>query len=214
MPQRPYVVPDSARRERLSRLESLLKERILILDGAMGTMIQRYKLDEKDYRGERFAGWNSELKGNNDLLTLTQPKIIRDIHAAYLDAGADILETNSFNSQSISLADYRMEELAYELNRESARLARAVADEFEKKDSTRPRFVAGVLGPTNRTASLSPDVNNPGFRNIGYDELVAAYTESVRGLLEGGADLLLVETVFDTLNCKAALYAIDQYFEK
>ncbi len=214
MSQRPYVVPDSARRERLSRLESLLKERILILDGAMGTMIQRYKLGEKDYRGERFASWAHELKGNNDLLTLTQPKIIRDIHAAYLDAGADILETNTFNSQSISMADYKMEELAYELNREGARLARATADEYERKDPTRPRFVAGVLGPTNRTASLSPDVNNPGFRNTNYDELVAAYTESTRGLLEGGADLLLVETVFDTLNCKAALYAIDQYFEK
>jgi 5-methyltetrahydrofolate--homocysteine methyltransferase len=214
MSQRPYVVTDSAQRERLSRLESLLKERILILDGAMGTMIQRYKLGEKDYRGERFASWAHELKGNNDLLTLTQPKIIRDIHTAYLDAGADILETNTFNSQSISMADYKMEELAYELNREGARLARATADEYERKDSSRPRFVAGVLGPTNRTASLSPDVNNPGFRNTSYDELVTAYTESVRGLLEGGADLLLVETVFDTLNCKAALYAIDQYFEK
>jgi len=214
MPQRPYVVPDSARRERLSRLESLLQERILILDGAMGTMIQRYKLEEKDYRGERFASWAHELKGNNDLLTLTQPKIIHDIHAAYLDAGADILETNTFNSQSISMADYRMEELAYELNREGARLARATADEYERKDSSRPRFVAGVLGPTNRTASLSPDVNNPGFRNTSYDDLVTAYTESVRGLLDGGADILLVETVFDTLNCKAALYAIDRYFEK
>jgi 5-methyltetrahydrofolate--homocysteine methyltransferase len=214
MSRRPYVVPDSARRERLSRLESLLQERILILDGAMGTMIQRYQLGEKDYRGERFASWAHELKGNNDLLTLTQPKIIRDIHAAYLDAGADILETNTFNSQSISMADYRMEELAYELNREGARLARAAADEHERKDAQRPRFVAGVLGPTNRTASLSPDVNNPGFRNVSYDQLVTAYSESVRGLLDGGADLLLVETVFDTLNCKAALYAIDQYFEK
>jgi 5-methyltetrahydrofolate--homocysteine methyltransferase len=214
MSQRPYVVPDSARRERLSRLERLLQERILILDGAMGTMIQRYKLAEKDYRGERFASWAHELKGNNDLLTLTQPKIIHDIHAAYLDAGADILETNTFNSQSISMADYKMEELAYELNREGARLARATADEYERKDPTRPRFVAGVLGPTNRTASLSPDVNNPGFRNISYDDLVTSYTDSVRGLLDGGADLLLVETVFDTLNCKAALYAIDRYFEK
>jgi len=214
MSQHPYAVPDSARRERLSRLESLLQERILILDGAMGTMIQRYKLAEKDYRGERFASWAHDLKGNNDLLTLTQPKIIHDIHAAYLDAGADILETNTFNSQSISMADYKMEELAYELNREGARLARATADEYERKDPTRPRFVAGVLGPTNRTASLSPDVNNPGFRNVGFDELVAAYTESTRGLLEGGADLLLVETVFDTLNCKAALCAIDRYFDR
>ena len=213
MPQRPYAVPDSARRERLSRLETLLKERILILDGAMGTMIQRYKLEEKDYRGERFAAWAHEVKGNNDLLTLTQSKIIHDIHAAYLEAGADILETNTFNSQSISMADYRMEELAYELNREGARLARATADEYERKDATRPRYVAGVLGPTNRTASLSPDVNNPGFRNVSFDALVAAYTECVHGLLDGGADLLLVETVFDTLNCKAALYAIDKYFE-
>ena len=213
MSQRPYVVPDSARRERLSRLETLLKERILILDGAMGTMIQRYKLDEKDYRGERFAAWAHEVKGNNDLLTLTQSKIIHDIHAAYLEAGADILETNTFNSQSISMADYRMEELAYELNREGARLARTTADEYERQDATRPRYVAGVLGPTNRTASLSPDVNNPGFRNVSFDALVAAYSECVRGLLDGGADLLLVETVFDTLNCKAALYAIDKYFE-
>ncbi|MBI3571723.1 MAG: methionine synthase [Gammaproteobacteria bacterium] len=214
MPQRPYAVPDSARRERLSRLESLLKERILILDGAMGTMIQRYKLDEKDYRGERFASWAHDLKGNNDLLTLTQPKIIRDIHAAYLDAGADILETNTFNSQSISLADYRMEELAYELNREGARLARATADEFEKKNPHKPRFVAGVLGPTNRTASLSPDVNNPGFRNVTFDQLVAAYTDSLRGLIDGGSDIIMVETIFDTLNAKAALFAVDQYFEK
>ena len=214
MPQRPYAVPDSARRERLSRLETLLKERILILDGAMGTMIQRYKLEEKDYRGERFATWAHEVKGNNDLLTLTQSKIIHDIHAAYLEAGADILETNTFNSQSISMADYHMEELAYELNREGARLARATADEYERKDAARPRYVAGVLGPTNRTASLPPDVNNPGFRNVSFDALVTAYSECVRGLLDGGADLLLVETVFDTLNCKAALYAIDKYFEE
>ncbi len=214
MPQHSYLAPDSARRERLSRLEKLLKERILILDGAMGTMIQRYKLDEKDYRGERFASWAHELKGNNDLLTLTQPKVIRDIHAAYLDAGADILETNTFNSQSISLADYRMEELAYELNREGARLARTVADEFEKKNPHKPRFVAGVLGPTNRTASISPDVNNPGFRNVTFDQLVTSYTDSLRGLIDGGSDIILVETIFDTLNAKAALFAVDQYFEK
>ncbi len=203
MSQRPYAVPDSARRERLSRLETLLKERILILDGAMGTMIQRYKLEEKDYRGERFADWAHDLKGNNDLLTLTQPKIIHDIHAAYLDAGADILETNTFNSQSISMADYHMEELAYELNREGARLARATADEYERKDPTRPRFVAGVLGPTNRTASLSPDVNNPGLSQCQLRRSWSRPTPSrVRGLLDGGADLLLVETIFDTLNCQ------------
>jgi 5-methyltetrahydrofolate--homocysteine methyltransferase len=205
---------NGARNARLARLEPLLKERILILDGAMGTMIQRYKLEEKDYRGERFADWKSDLKGNNDLLTLTQPKIIRDIHAAYLEAGADILETNTFNSQSISLADYRMEELAYELNKEGARLARAVADEFEKQNPRKPRFVAGVLGPTNRTASLSPDVNNPGFRNTSFDQLVEAYSDALRGLDDGGSDIILIETVFDTLNAKAALFAVDRYFEK
>ena len=204
----------AARTQRLALLPDLLQQRILILDGAMGTMIQRYKLEEKDYRGERFANWQHDLKGNNDLLLLTQPKIIRDIHAAYLDAGADILETNTFNAQSISLADYRMEELAYELNKEGARLARSVADEFEKKDPHKPRFVAGVLGPTNRTASLSPDVNRPGFRNVNFDELVTAYTDSLRGLIDGGSDIILVETIFDTLNAKAALFAVDQYFEK
>jgi len=202
------------RAQRLALLPEILQQRILILDGAMGTMIQRYHLEEKDYRGERFADWQHDLKGNNDLLLLTQPKIIRDIHAAYLEAGADILETNTFNAQSISLADYRMEELAYELNKEGARLARSVADEFEKKNPHKPRFVAGVLGPTNRTASLSPDVNNPGFRNVTFDDLVTAYTDSLRGLIDGGTDILLVETIFDTLNAKAALYAIDQYFEK
>ena len=205
--------PTAARTQRLALLPDLLKQRILILDGAMGTMIQRYKLEELDYRGERFADWQSDLKCNKDLQLLTQPKIIRDIHAAYLDAGADILETNTFNAQSISLADYHMEGLAYELNKEGARLARSVADEFEKKDPLRPRFVAGVLGPTNRTASLSPDVNNPGFRNVSFDQLVEAYTDSLRGLIDGGSDIIMVETIFDTLNAKAALYAIDQYFE-
>jgi 5-methyltetrahydrofolate--homocysteine methyltransferase len=202
------------RAERLAELEQHLQNRILILDGAMGTMIQRYKLEEKDYRGTRFADYAHDLKGNNDLLTLTQPQIIRDIHVAYLDAGADILETNTFNATSIAMADYHMEDLVYELNCEAARLARAAADIHEQRDPARPRYVAGVLGPTNRTASISPDVNNPGFRNIRYDELVTAYSEAIRGLLDGGSDLLLVETVFDTLNCKAALFAIDQYFEK
>ena len=201
------------RAERLLQLPGLLARRILVLDGAMGTMIQSYQLGEGDYRGDRFAEWRHDLKGNNDLLSLTQPGIIRAIHAAYLDAGADILETNSFNSTAISLADYGMEDLVYELNRESARLAREVADEFEGRDGDRPRYVAGVLGPTNRTASLSPDVNNPGFRNVQFDHLVATYSEAVRGLLDGGADLLLVETIFDTLNAKAALFAIDSYFE-
>jgi 5-methyltetrahydrofolate--homocysteine methyltransferase len=203
----------TARAERLAKLERQLQNRILILDGAMGTMIQRYKLEEKDYRGTRFADYAHDLKGNNDLLTLTQPQIIRDIHSAYLDAGADILETNTFNATSVAMADYHMEDLVYELNRAGARLARDAADAAEKTDPARPRYVAGVLGPTNRTASISPDVNNPGFRNISYDALVTAYTEAIHGLLDGGSDLLLVETVFDTLNCKAALFAIDQYFE-
>ena len=202
-----------SRADRLGRLESLLTRRILVLDGAMGTMIQSYNLGEGDYRGTRFADWPRELKGNNDLLSLTQPSIIRAIHAAYLEAGADILETNSFNSTAISLGDYGMETLVYELNRASAELARQVADEFEARDPGRPRYVAGVLGPTNRTASLSPDVNDPGFRNVRFDQLVATYSDAVRGLLDGGADLLLVETIFDTLNAKAALFAIETCLE-
>jgi 5-methyltetrahydrofolate--homocysteine methyltransferase len=211
--QPPTQVRGRTRESRLSELTPLLARRILVLDGAMGTMIQSYQLGERDYRGDRFADWSRDLKGNNDLLSLTQPWIIRAIHAAYLDAGADILETNSFNSTAISMADYAMEELVYELNHAAARLAREVADEFEGRDPETPKYVAGVLGPTNRTASLSPDVNDPGFRNVQFDELVATYTEAVRGLLDGGADLLLVETIFDTLNAKAALFAIDSYFE-
>ena len=201
------------REDRLAELEPLLARRILVLDGAMGTMIQSYGLAESDYRGERFADWGRDLRGNNDLLSLTQPQIIRAIHSAYLEAGADIIETNSFNSTAISLADYGMEELVYELNHASARLARQVADGFEVRDPESPRFVAGVLGPTNRTASLSPDVNDPGFRNVSFDELTATYQEAARGLLEGGADLLLVETIFDTLNAKAALFAIESCFD-
>ncbi len=204
----------SARIERLAQLGKLLDTRILVLDGAMGTMVQRYQLSEADYRGERFKDWASDLKGNNDLLVLTQPKIIRDIHAAYLEAGSDIIETSTFNSTAISMTDYGMQAFAYELNVEGVRLARASADAFERKDPTRPRYVAGVLGPLNRTASLSPDVNNPAFRNVTFEEMLAAYTEAVRGLIDGGADIILVETVFDTLNCKAAIYAVDQYFEK
>ena len=208
------VTPRRHTREaRLSELEPLLARRILVLDGAMGTMIQSYQLAEKDYRGERFAGWPRDLRGNNDLLSLTQPTIIRAIHTAYLEAGADILETNSFNSTAISMADYGMEGLVYDLNHASARLARDVADEFETRDPDTPRYVAGVLGPTNRTASLSPDVNDPGFRNVSFDDLVATYVEAVRGLLDGGADLLLVETIFDTLNAKAALFAIESHFD-
>jgi 5-methyltetrahydrofolate--homocysteine methyltransferase len=201
------------REARLSELTPMLARRILVLDGAMGTMIQSYQLGEQDYRGERFADWPRELKGNNDLLSLTQPSIIRAIHSAYMEAGADILETNSFNSTAISMADYGMEQLVYELNYASAHLAREVADQFESRNPDLPRYVAGVLGPTNRTASLSPDVNDPGFRNVRFDDLVATYGEAIRGLLDGGADLLLVETIFDTLNAKAALFAIDAHFE-
>ncbi|MBI2292691.1 MAG: homocysteine S-methyltransferase family protein, partial [Betaproteobacteria bacterium] len=197
---------------RSAQLEALLRERIVILDGAMGTMIQGYKLDEAGYRGARFHDFGRDLKGNNDLLTLTQPQIIRAIHDAYFAAGADVIETNTFNSTSIAQADYALEHLVHELNAEAARLARAVADEFEQKDG-RPRFVAGALGPTNRTASISPEVNDPAFRNTTFDQLVAAYTEAVHGLVEGGVDILLLETVFDTLNAKAALFAIDAYFE-
>jgi 5-methyltetrahydrofolate--homocysteine methyltransferase len=201
------------RTARLAELQPLLTRRILVLDGAMGTMIQSYRLGEKEYRGERFGDWPRDLKGNNDLLSLTQPAIIRAIHTAYLEAGADILETNSFNSTSVSLGDYGMEGLVYELNQASARLAREVADEFERR-GTEPRFVAGVLGPTNRTASLSPDVNDPGFRNIQFDDLVTTYGEAARGLLDGGADLLLIETIFDTLNAKAAIFAVEALFEE
>ncbi|MEA3274450.1 MAG: methionine synthase [Pseudomonadota bacterium] len=192
--------------------QTLLRERILILDGAMGTMIQRHRLEEAEYRGERFADWPSDLKGNNDLLCLTQPHIIRGIHEQYLEAGADILETNSFNATTMSMADYGMEELVSELNVAAARVAREAADRFSTQD--RPRFVAGVLGPTSRTCSLSPDVNDPGYRNVTYDELVSAYVQAARGLIEGGADLLLIETIFDTLNAKAAVFACEQVFDE
>ena len=198
---------------RTQQLPELLKRRILILDGAMGTMIQNYKLDEAAYRGERFKDFAHDVKGNNDLLTLTQPQIIREIHEQYLEAGADIIETNTFNSTAVAMADYHMEDLVYELNCSAAQLARAAADKYEAKDPAKPRFVAGTLGPTNRTASISPDVNDPGFRNINFDQLVETYTEAVRGLIDGGADILMVETIFDTLNAKAALFAIDRYFE-
>jgi 5-methyltetrahydrofolate--homocysteine methyltransferase len=199
---------------RIAQLEPALKARILILDGAMGTMIQTYRLDEAGYRGARFKDFAHDLKGNNDLLTLTQPHIIREIHAQNLAAGADIIETNTFNSTAVAQADYHLEALVHELNFAAAQLARAVADEYEVKDLSRPRYVAGAIGPTNRTASISPDVNDPGFRNTSFDHLVTTYTEAIHGLVEGGADLLLVETIFDTLNAKAALFAIDQYFEQ
>ncbi|MFP5305088.1 MAG: homocysteine S-methyltransferase family protein, partial [Gammaproteobacteria bacterium] len=197
-----------------ARLESLLKSRILVIDGAMGTMIQGYRLEEADYRGARFADWPRDLKGNNDLLVLTQPDIIREIHGKYLEAGADLVETNTFNAQVISLADYGMEALAYEINLEAARLARQAADAWTAKTPERPRFVAGALGPTNRTASISPDVNDPGKRNVHYDELVSAYLEQARGLVDGGADLLLIETIFDTLNAKAAIFACETLFDE
>lgn len=198
----------------MTDIQALLKQRILILDGAMGSLIQTYKLDESGYRGERFADWPSDVKGNNDLLVLTQPQIIKDIHTAYLEAGADIVETNTFNATSISMADYGMEELAYEINKEAAKIARDACDDIEAKVEDKPRFVAGVLGPTNRTCSISPDVNNPGFRNITFDQLKEAYLESMSGLVDGGADIILVETIFDTLNAKAALFAIEEYFAK
>ena len=192
------------REGRIEALKRAAQERILILDGAMGTMIQRHKLTEADYRGERFADWPSDLKGNNDLLVLTQPDIIRSIHEAYFEAGADIAETNTFNAQAISMADYGLESFSYEINVAAARLAREAADLWTAKTPDRPRFVAGAIGPTNRTASLSPDVNNPGFRNVTFDALVDAYSEQAHGLIEGGVDAIVIETVFDTLNAKAA----------
>ncbi len=199
--------------ERAALLKQLLAERIVLLDGAMGTMIQSYKLSEADYRGERFADFPHDLRGNNDLLSLTQPEVIRSIHRAYLEAGSDIIETNTFNSNTPSMADYHMQDLVYELNVAGARLACEEARTMEARLPDRPRFVAGVIGPTTKTASISPDVNDPGFRAITFDDLVESYSESVRGLVDGGVDILLVETIFDTLNAKAALFAIDQYFE-
>ena len=194
------------------RLHQILSQRILLLDGAMGTMIQRNKLQEADYRGKRFKDWHTLVQGNNDLLTLTQPQIIHDIHKSFLEVGADIIETNTFNATRTSMADYEMEELAYEINVASSKLAKKIAEEFSTED--KPRFVAGVIGPTSRTCSLSPDVNDPGFRNVTFDELVGVYSESVRGLIEGGADIILIETIFDTLNAKAAIYAVQQVFEE
>ena len=193
----------------MTDIKELLKHRILIIDGAMGTMIQRYKLSEEDYRGERFKDWKSDIKGNNDLLCLTQPNIIREIHGHYLEAGADIIETNTFNAQRVSLADYHMEDLAYEINFEAAKIAKeacALVGSGEQK------FVAGAIGPLNKTLSLSPNVNDPGFRALTFDEAVEAYYEQIKGLVEGGVDLLLIETIFDTLNAKAAIFAIKKYF--
>ena len=195
-------------------LHDLIRDRILVIDGAMGTMIQQYRLEEKDYRGDRFQEHPVLVKGNSDLLSLTQPQIVEAIHRAYLEAGADIIETNTFTATAIAQADYQMEHLAYELNLEAARIARRAAAEFSAKEPDKPRFVAGAIGPTNRTASISPDVNNPGFRNVDFDTLVDAYSTQVRGLIEGGVDLILIETVFDTLNAKAAGYAVEEVFDE
>ena len=192
------------------KIEEVIKERILVLDGAMGTMLQRYKFEEQDFRGERFKDFPHPLKGNNDLLSLTQPEAVKAVHRAYFEAGADIIETNTFSSTTIGMADYHLENLVYELNFQSAKIAREVADEFTDK----PRFVAGSIGPTNRTASMSPDVNDPGFRAVTFDDLKTAYKQQIEALLDGGCDLLLVETIFDTLNAKAALFAIEEVKEE
>ncbi len=195
-------------------IQDILKKRILVLDGAMGTMIQRHKLEEEDFRGERFKDHPHELKGNNDILAITRPDVIKEIHAAYFEAGADIAETNTFSSTSIAQADYQLQDAVREINLAAARCAREVADEFTAREPHKPRFVAGSIGPTNRAASISPDVNNPGYRSVNFDDLVAAYGEQAEALVEGGVDLLLVETVFDTLNAKAALFSIEEVFDK
>ena len=197
----------------MKKLIKELNKKILILDGAMGTMIQSYNLKEEDFRGNRFKNHPVPLKGNNDLLSITKPKIIKKIHKKYLQSGADIIETNTFSSNSISMSDYKMEKLVYELNFESAKIAKSVTEDFNRKNLKKPRFVAGSIGPTNKTASMSPDVNDPGFRAITFDELVISYTEQIKGLVDGGVDILLLETIFDTLNAKAALFAIDTYME-
>jgi 5-methyltetrahydrofolate--homocysteine methyltransferase len=198
----------------MQHIKEVLKERILILDGAMGTMLQRHKFTEEDFRGERFKDWEHPLQGNNDLLSLTQPEAIADVHRQYFAAGADIVETNTFSGTTIAMADYFLEDYVYELNYESAKIARRVADEFTTNEPNKPRFVAGSIGPTNKTASMSPDVNDPGFRAVSFDELRIAYKQQVEALLDGGVDLLLVETIFDTLNAKAALFAIEEVKEE
>ncbi|WP_276165614.1 homocysteine S-methyltransferase family protein [Zobellia alginiliquefaciens] len=198
----------------MKSIQEILKERILVLDGAMGTMLQRYKFTEEDFRGERFKDWKSPVQGNNDLLSLTQPEAIAEVHRKYFAAGADIVETNTFSSTTIAMADYDMEELVYDLNFESARIAKMVADEFTAKEPNKPRFVVGSLGPTNKTASMSPDVNDPGYRAVSFDELRIAYKQQVEALLDGGVDMLMVETIFDTLNAKAALFAIEEVKEE
>ncbi|MDP5231911.1 MAG: homocysteine S-methyltransferase family protein [Cellulophaga sp.] len=198
----------------MKNIKEVLKERILILDGAMGTMLQRHKFSEEDFRGERFKDWEHPLQGNNDLLSITQPESIADVHRQYFAAGADIVETNTFSGTTIAMADYFLEDYVYELNYESARIAKKVANEFTAKEPNKPRFVAGSIGPTNKTASMSPDVNDPGFRGVTFDQLRIAYKQQVEALLDGGVDLLLVETIFDTLNAKAALFAIEEVKEE
>jgi len=198
----------------MSKIYQAIQKRILVLDGAMGTMLQRYNFSEEDFRGDRFKDYPTSLKGNNDLLSLTQPKAIADIHRKYFEAGADIIETNTFSATTIAMADYNMEDLAYELNYQSAKIAKQVADEFTKQNPDKPRFVAGSIGPTNKTASLSPDVNKPEYRAITFDELRVAYKQQVKALIDGSVDVLLVETIFDTLNAKAALFAIDEVLEE
>lgn len=199
----------------MSKIEDILKERILVLDGAMGTMIQRHKLEEEDFRGERFKNHAHPLKGNNDILSVTRPDIIKDIHRQYFEAGADIVETNTFSCTTIAQADYYLDEAAvYDINYQSAKIAREVADEFTKKEPNKPRFVAGAMGPTNKTASLSPDVNNPGYRAITFDQLKVAFKDQARALIEGGVDILLLETIIDTLNVKAALFALQELFDE
>lgn len=198
----------------MSDIQKAISERILVLDGAMGTMLQRYNFSEEDFRGQRFKDFPHPLKGNNDLLSLTQPQAIKEVHRQYFEAGADIVETNTFSGTTIGMADYHLEDLVYELNYESAKLAKEVADEFTAKNPDKPRFVAGSIGPTNRTASMSPDVNDPGYRAVTFDDLRVAYKQQVEALIDGGSDILLVETIFDTLNAKAALFAIEEVKEE
>ena len=198
----------------MNKIQQALQNRILILDGAMGTMLQRYKFSEADFRGERFKNFHKSVQGNNDLLSITQPQAIAEIHSKYFAAGADIVETNTFSSTTIAMADYDMQDLVYELNYESAKIAKKVAEEFTAKEPNKPRFVAGAIGPTNKTASMSPDVNDPGFRAISFEQLRVAYKQQAEALIDGGVDLLLVETIFDTLNAKAALFAIDEIKEE
>lgn len=198
----------------MTKIKEILKERILVLDGAMGTMIQRYTLDESDFRGHRFENHTHPLKGNNDILSITRPDIIKNIHLEYLNAGADIIETNTFSANVISQADYQLEDAVYDINYESARIAKQACDEVTKKNPTKPRFVAGSIGPTNRTASISPDVNRPGFRAVTFEDLKNAYIQQTEALIDGGVDVLLVETIFDTLNAKAAVFGIQEVLEQ